>query len=141
MAAIAYPVLRFVFGPEFKSATTMVLILLVAQIPAAANLVLGFSLRSANLPGKVSIAEVIGLAVTIPGVFLLVPGLGGVGAAIVSAAAYSAICSYLLYQARRAFGGSFSAYLLFRGEDFAEIARHIGGQLTALARRIHVARA
>jgi O-antigen/teichoic acid export membrane protein len=140
VAAVAYPVLRFVFGPDFRAATTMVLILVVAQVPAAVNRVLGFSLRSAGFPGKVSIGEVIGLSVTVPGVIVLVPPLGGVGAAIVSAAAYGTISTYLLYQARRAFGGSLSDYVAVGASDFSEIAHQLGRRLAVFGRRAGVAR-
>ena len=129
VAVLAYPVLTLLFGPGFQAATTMVVILLVAQIPSSANVVLGFSLRSAGMPGKVSIAELIGLSVTIPGVFALVPVLGGIGAAIVSTAAYGAIFIYLLWQGRRIFGGNVRDYLCIQRDDISELGRQLEAQL------------
>ena len=102
VAVLAYPVLTLLSGPGFQAATTMVVILLVAQIPSSANVVLGFSLRSAGMPGKVSIAELIGLSVTIPGVFALVPVLGGIGAAIREHSGIRSASSYICFwQGRR----------------------------------------
>ena len=70
----------------------------------------------------------IALAITIPGLLLLLPLLGGRGAALVSLAAYSASFIIQLFAARRIIGGTFGAYVVPAGSD----VRWVGERLRHL---------
>jgi len=62
----------------------MTIILLAAGVPLAAGSVLGSALSADGNPGATMRAELVALAVTLPGLVLLLPDFGGVGAAVVS---------------------------------------------------------
>lgn len=132
LAVAAYPLLRVLFGPEFTEAIDMVLILLVAQVPVAGSLVLGYSLRAVNRPGIVSWADIVALGVTVVGLVLLVPALGGVGAALVSLATYVVAFVLLLLAARSHFGLAVSDFLVADRAEVISIVR----RLLAVGRRI-----
>ena len=118
LLALATPLLLSVlFGSRFDDAAPMVWILLAAGIPLAGLTVLRDVITSAGMPGSAARAELIALLITIPGIFVLVPSLGGVGAAIVSAAAYSLSFGYLLFVCHRRFATPYSEFLLLRGSD------------------------
>lgn len=122
-AAIATPVLvPLVFGEAFRDAVPMVLILLIATVPNAASSVLGPAL-SASLPrpGLLGVGQLGALVVTIVGLLLLLPPLGGIGAAIVSVLGYGLNSAWALFLARRHFGGSLRDYLLPRKGELSEM--------------------
>jgi O-antigen/teichoic acid export membrane protein len=121
VAPVAYPFLLYIFGDAFLPAYPMVLILLVAQVPASGSVVLGYALRGAGRPGSVSIADGVALLVTLPGAFLLIPALGGVGAAIVSLVAYGSTFALLLIVGKRHFGGNWWEYVACRPREVATL--------------------
>ena len=125
VAAVTPILLDIVFGSEFADATPMVWILLAAGIPLAGLNILRDVITSAGMPGSAARAELIALLITIPGIFVLVPPLGGVGAAIVSAAAYSLSFGYLLLVCRRRFDTSLAEFLIVRGSDLRWLSERI----------------
>jgi O-antigen/teichoic acid export membrane protein len=111
--ALATPVMiTLLFGPRFSGAVPMAIILLAAQVPFSAANVLGSALQADGAPLISSIAEGIALVVTVVGLALLLRPLGGIGAAIVSFAAYSASFSYQLFMARRRMGARLGEFLV-----------------------------
>ena len=86
--------LTVLFGPQFRGAISMTLVLLVANVPLVAAGVLSAGLQADGAPMIPSVAEGIALMITVVGLATLLSPLGGLGAAIVSLAAYSA--SFLL---------------------------------------------
>jgi O-antigen/teichoic acid export membrane protein len=92
------------FGNEFSKAVPMAQILFVAGVPLALRLVMGSGLLAAGRPWASSTSQVLALCVTAPGLILLVPRFGGIGAACTSLAAYSTACTFSYRQARRASG-------------------------------------
>jgi O-antigen/teichoic acid export membrane protein len=116
-AAVTPVVLPAIFGADFEDAVNPAIVLLIAGVPLAGIMVLAASLAAAGAPGRSSIGEGTALIITIPGLFLLVPSLGGLGAAMVSLAAYSVSFSYQLLVTRRRLGGSLRSYLLPHAED------------------------
>ena len=95
--AVTAPLLLFTpslikaaFGPEFRGATDSAQILVVAGMILATSRALQGVLKGTNRPLDASIAEGVGLAVTAPGLAILLPTLGILGAALTSTLAYSA---------------------------------------------------
>jgi len=121
LLAIAVPwVLPLLFGSRFSDAIVMTWILLAASIPGQGAFVLSALLTAAGRPGLVTIGELLALAVTVPGLVLLLPSLGGIGAALVSLVAYSLAFGYLLITARSHFRMPLADFLVVRGSDFAQ---------------------
>ena len=120
-------VLRYVFGPAFEPALPMTLILLVGTVPSAAGGLLSGSVSAGGHPGYSARGETLALIVTVAGLAVALPTLGGVGAAMVSLLAYTTQFAYMLRAAKRIHGGRYSDYLVPTRED-----RH---RLTALVRR------
>jgi len=112
VAAMTPVVLPAIFGSEFEHAVDQAAILLVAGIPLTGIVILTAALAADGAPGKSSVGEAIALMITVPGLFVLVPVLGGLGAAAVSLAAYSVSFAYQLLVTRRRLGGSLRSYLL-----------------------------
>jgi len=111
--ALVAPILVVaLFGPEFRGATPMAMVLLAASVPLAGASVLSTALQADGAPTIPSIGEGIALAVTLVGLALLLRPLQGMGAAIVSLAAYSASFLFQLVMARRRTQASLSQFLV-----------------------------
>lgn len=117
MAAVTPVALPGIFGADFEHAVDQALVLLVAGIPLAGNVILTTVLAADGAPGKASIGETIALLITVPGLLILVPTMGGLGAAIVGLVAYSASFIYQMHVMRNRLGGSLRSFLLPRAED------------------------
>jgi O-antigen/teichoic acid export membrane protein len=116
--AAAIPVLLpLLFGTAFRDAVLMAAILLVAALPLCATAVLSSAMTADGHPGVPAIGEALTLLITIPGLLLLLPPLGGVGAALVSLAAYSANAAYQLRAARINFGGTLGSFIFPKHHD------------------------
>lgn len=113
---IALPLL---FGAEFRDAVEMTLILLVANVSFGGALVLSGALQADGVPLIPSLAEGLALVVTVVGLIVLLPPLGGVGAALVSLAAYSASFVLQLYVTRRRIPAPLRLYLVPSREDLS----------------------
>jgi O-antigen/teichoic acid export membrane protein len=119
-------------GPQFDGAIPMTLVLLVGTVPLVAAGVLSAGLLADGAPMIPSIAELIALVITVVGLLLLLPPLGGMGAAIVSLAAYSATFLVQLVMARRRSGVTLRTYLIPTREDLRWGADLAGGIVTRL---------
>jgi O-antigen/teichoic acid export membrane protein len=117
VGAVTPVLLPLLFGSDFSDAVDMALVLLAASVPAAGVAVLMTALVAGGRPEMTSAAEVLALVVTAVGLFVLLGPLGGLGAAIVSLAAYSANFVLQLVVARRSFGGGLREYLVPTSED------------------------
>ena len=95
--------LRAVFGHSFGEARALILVLLVAGLPAAAGSTLGQVFAAIGRPEVATASEVAALGITIPGLIVLLPLLGAMGAAIVSLVAYSVAFEVLVVAATRQF--------------------------------------
>jgi O-antigen/teichoic acid export membrane protein len=82
LALAAGPLVELVFGAAFSSAVPTIEILLVGSVFAAAATAIGSVLAGRGRPGLVSLTEAGGVVLTVGGMFLLVPTLGAVGAAL-----------------------------------------------------------
>jgi O-antigen/teichoic acid export membrane protein len=103
--ALVTPImLSVLFGPRFSAAAPMAFVLLGASVPLAGGSVLSSALQADGAPLIPSVGEAIALVITGVGLFLLLPPLEGMGAAIVSLAAYSASFAYQIAMAGRRVG-------------------------------------
>jgi O-antigen/teichoic acid export membrane protein len=136
MLALVTPTLVSVlFGPAFRDADPMALILLAAAVPQAGASVLSSALQADGAPLIPSVGEGIALVVTVAGLIVLLRPLGGVGAAVVSFAAYSASFVFQLVMARRRIQVPLREFLLFSAED----VRWARSLLTSLTLRLRTA--
>src|SRR5262249_9757375 len=78
--------LPLLFGPQFRDAVPMAIVLVAAGVPQAGAGILGAGLQADGVPAIPSVGEAIALVITVVGLLLLLGPLGGLGAAIVSAA-------------------------------------------------------
>ncbi len=130
MAAVTPFFVTIVFGSSFHDSIPMVWILLLSDLPLGAATVLSGALVAAGRPGIPALAEASALVITVPGLILLLPSLGGIGAALVSVVAYTASFAIQLRVARREFGRN--RYLLIRRSDLA----FVGNMARPLLRRL-----
>lgn len=98
--AIAGPLIRFAFGPAFSGSTLACRILLPGVVALGLNQVLYDGARSFGHPALPSYAEGAATAVTLVGLYLLLPRYGFAGAAIASTCAYAGSFILMLFLTR-----------------------------------------
>jgi O-antigen/teichoic acid export membrane protein len=125
IAAVTPVVLPLLFGQAFHSAVAMALVLFAASLPLAGTTVLSTALIADGHPGLPSWGEAIALVVTAGGLVLLLGPLGGLGAALVSLAAYSANFAFQLAAMLRLHGGSLREHLVVQRSDLHWIAERL----------------
>jgi len=115
---VAVPfVVPFVFGNRFSGAVVMCQILLVAAVPFGAVQIMTSVLAGLGRPSQVARAELLSVCITVPALLLFVHQYGGVGAAVISVAAYSCTAVYLAIQLRPLLGLSWSSMFIMRPSD------------------------
>jgi O-antigen/teichoic acid export membrane protein len=128
--ALATPVvIPTLFGSAFRAAVPMTWILLSAGVPLTGGVVLSNALTVSGRPSYAARAELVALSVTVPGLIVLLPALGGRGAALVSVIAYSASFTMLVRAARRELGARLTALLFIRPADAITLAQVIRSQI------------
>jgi antigen flippase len=85
----AHWVIPLIFGPGYRSAGGLVLILAPGGVFCACSQVAGDLLRGRHQQGRVAWAQGVGAIVTVTLLFALVPALGVTGAAIASSCSYA----------------------------------------------------
>jgi O-antigen/teichoic acid export membrane protein len=128
-------ILSVLFGPQFSGAFPMAVILLAASVPLAAASVLSSALQADGAPLIPTFGELLALAVTVVGLLALLGPLQGIGAAIVSLAAYGVSFAFQLVMAHRRIGAPIRAFLVPTGED----VRWARGRLAGVALRLRTA--
>lgn len=136
VALITPLALPLLFGSRFKEAIPMALILLVAALPLCATSVLSSAMVADGHPRIPAIAESLTLLITVPGLLLLLPSMGGIGAALVSLVAYSANSALQLRAARANFGGRISDFVLPGRADAVWAWQRARGILAEIAARL-----
>lgn len=96
LALLSPAVLPWLFGADFRPSIYPAVILLGGTVVLGCNYVLSDGLRGLGEPMVVSVAEIVGVAVTISGLMILLPQLGIIGAALVSLLSYSTVSLVLL---------------------------------------------
>jgi O-antigen/teichoic acid export membrane protein len=118
--------IRLLFGHRFAAAFPVTVVLLVAALPLAGVSFFSSIYIARNRIGAAGLSEIVALAVTVPGLILLAPRLGAMGAAIVSLAAYSLNFTWLVLIAARNFGGHAQDYVIPRRGDWHALDEHVG---------------
>ncbi|MEJ7787114.1 MAG: oligosaccharide flippase family protein [Solirubrobacteraceae bacterium] len=134
LAAVSPTLIPFVFGEQFRGAVPMVLILLVASVPGAPASVLSSALNAANNPGAAMRAELVALALTVPALIILLPDLGGRGAALVSLGAYAIKLVLQVNAGCRTFDFPASSFLVPNWDDIVWLKRQWGGRSRSRSR-------
>jgi O-antigen/teichoic acid export membrane protein len=117
LAALSPVVLRYGFGEDFVAGVPIVIVLLVGIVPGAGLQLMNSAISSAGRPGLTAHAELLALGVTIPGLILMIPAFGTIGAAAVSSVAYSFAFLVQLIHAKRVFGRPARELLLIERSD------------------------
>lgn len=135
IALITPIILSVLFGEQFHDAFPMAVILLAASVPLAAASVLSSALQADGAPLIPTYGEAIALVVTVVGLLVLLGPLQGIGAAIVSLAAYSVSFAFQLVMAHRRIGAPIREFLVPSSEDL----RWARGRLAGVALRLRPA--
>ena len=104
LGLLAVPLLRTAFGSDFVEGATALRLLLPGSVAFDLLGVLNAKLLSDGRPGEASWAALVGITITVLGLFLVVPHLGVEGAAIVTSTAF--ISEVLFLASRGALGAS-----------------------------------
>jgi O-antigen/teichoic acid export membrane protein len=136
LGLITPTLLVVLFGPAFRDAVPMAIVLLAANVPFSGAAVISSALQADGAPLIASVAEGIALLITVVGLIALLQPLGGLGAAIVSFAAYGASFLFQLVMARRRTGVSLREFLVPSRAD----ARWARGVLADVTLRLSVTR-
>lgn len=112
LAAITPLLLPLLFGPEFRAAVPMALLLLAAQVPLTGSTVLSSGLQAAGHPLIPTVAECLSLVITVVGLAILLGPLGGIGAALVSVGSYSISFTFQVIAASRRINAPIRTFLL-----------------------------
>lgn len=118
LALVTPTLLSVVFGSQFQGAASMTLILLAANVSFAGAQAISSGLQADGAPGIPSCGEGLALIVTVAGLFVLLPVLGGVGAALVSLAAYTTSLLFQIVMASRRLGAPFASFVIPTRADF-----------------------
>jgi O-antigen/teichoic acid export membrane protein len=130
LAALCPVVIPLAFGSSFTDAVLMAVLLIVATVPQSGASVLAAAMNNTDKPGAAALAQWLAVIVTVPGLLIAVPALGGEGAALVSICAYSVTFVSLLFSARRHIGGSLRDYLLVRRTDLKWMWRTVANAVS-----------
>ena len=100
LAGVAPWLYPSLFGADFAAGVPAAMILCVAGVFLGLNYTLSNGLRIRNQPLKPSMAEAVGVVVSIGGLLYVLPRRGIVGAALVSLVSYATVFCILVYFSR-----------------------------------------
>jgi O-antigen/teichoic acid export membrane protein len=133
VAAVSPVALPLLYGSAFDPAYPLILVLLVAALPLTGVSMFSTLHTARNKLGLAALSEIVAVVVTIVGLFLLLPVMGAMGAALVSLFAYSTSFLWLLMYAPGNFGGRRRDYLIPRRSDLEELRAQLARRRAALA--------
>jgi len=111
LAVLARPLLGLVYGDDFRDAAESLLLLLPGAVLFAGSSILGAGILAAGRPFTATLTQVLGMVVTIAGLFIFLRSGGITAAALVSTAAYGTVFAVALALYRRTIGAPWSALL------------------------------
>jgi O-antigen/teichoic acid export membrane protein len=91
LALLARPLLGFVYGDDFRDAAEPLLLLLPGAVLFAGSSILGAGLYAAGRPFTATLAQLLGMVVTVVGLFAFLRIGGITAAALVSTASYATV--------------------------------------------------
>ncbi len=116
--ALAPVVIPLAFGSDFSGSVIMAQVLFLAILPSGVGgVVLNAGLLGSGRPGLASAAQACAAAVTVAGIFLLVPSEGAIGAAFTTDAAYLVSTGLAILALTRLTGLPLRSYLLPQVSD------------------------
>lgn len=111
LVLLAPVLLGLLFGPSFAPATQIVYLLAIAYVAAGSTRIIGSALAAAGRPGLETVAEGVGLFLTVAGLAVLLPAYGVAGAAITTCVSYVVVNALLIGMHSRVSGLSWTRYL------------------------------
>lgn len=132
LALVTPFVLPMLFGASFEAATPAALLLIAAAVVAGFNLVLGECLRGVGHPSTVLRSEIGGLVVTAAALWILLPPLGIIGAAVASLLSYCTTFVMLALSVSRRLSLPLRFFLIPKHEDYRLLVRVAINGLTRL---------
>jgi O-antigen/teichoic acid export membrane protein len=127
LALLAPVILPLVFGSAFADSVQIAWLLLAAAVPGQAAVVLTAALTASGRPGRSATAQLVALFLSVPGLLLMLPLLGAMGAALVSLIVQTVNLTFLLAFARGHFDLPMRAFLLVNATDL-ELLRRLARQ-------------
>jgi O-antigen/teichoic acid export membrane protein len=91
LALFAKPLLGFIYGDSFRDASKQLLLLLPGAVLFAGSAIVGAGVFAAGRPFTATVAQLIGMVVTVVGLFVFLRSGGITAAALVSTASYSSV--------------------------------------------------
>jgi O-antigen/teichoic acid export membrane protein len=91
LALLARPLLGLVYGDDFRDASEPLLLILPGAVLFAGSSILGAGIYAAGRPFTATVTQVLGMLVTICGLFIFLRTGGITAAALVSTASYSTV--------------------------------------------------
>jgi O-antigen/teichoic acid export membrane protein len=111
LALLARPLIGFVYGDDFRDAADSLLLLLPGAVLFAGSSILSAGIYAAERPFTATVTQVLGMIVTVVGLFAFL-GSGGVkAAALVSSTAYATVFLATLVAYKRVSGRPWSFFL------------------------------
>jgi O-antigen/teichoic acid export membrane protein len=123
IAAATWLLLVPFFGSDFANARPLVYVLVIGWVSLAGLSTLSQGLPAVGRPGAPSVGEMISLAITVPGLVVLLPTMGAMGAALISVLAYTTTLGVLIVIAARHLGDRPTDYVLLQRGDLATLIR------------------
>lgn len=129
VAAVSPWAVPVLFGEAFRDAVPLTILLIIATVVGNPGSVAGAVLSGRGRPGLRSLSLAIGVLVNLTAVFLLVPTMGGLGAALATLIASIFAGNNLnIVWLRIFYGVRMSNYLIIRRDDIRVVLR-IAGRL------------
>ena len=123
------------FSSKFDGTIPLLLILLVGSVFYVHSTILGYGLVADGHPAGSAVAQIAGLVVTVPGLILLLPVMGALGAALITLVAYLITFFITLYYAVSRFGFSLSTLLIPTLGDLSWLRGRLLSMLQKLTKR------
>jgi O-antigen/teichoic acid export membrane protein len=104
LALIARPLLGFVYGDDFRDAAEPLVLILPGAVLFAGSSILGAGIYAAGRPFTATLAQLLGMIVTVVGLFAFLRTGGITAAALVSSASYATVFLAMLVVYKRIAG-------------------------------------
>ena len=123
-----------VYGAEFRDAVLPLWMLLPGVLLWCANTILSAGLEALDMPGRASMAQLVGIVITVVGLLVTLPLIGILGAAITSSVAYAGTFLVTVHLLRRAGVVSLRAALhpALMARDTRALMRQIARKVAAV---------
>jgi O-antigen/teichoic acid export membrane protein len=111
LAVLSRPLLGLVYGDDFRDAAEPLLLILPGAVLFAGSSILGAGIYAAGRPFTATVTQILGMVVTIAGLFIFLRTGGITAAALVSTASYSAVFFAALVAYQRVTGISWREFV------------------------------